>query len=141
MIILDSDVLSAAIKPGTPEHLVVLPWLDRQPVDTLGITTITLFEVLGGIERIDPGRRRSSMLEAFELAIAELFPGRIFPFDEAAARASAQLYGARRRVGRPVGSGDTQIAGIALARQAAIATRNVRHFGQLSIPVVNPWEA
>jgi predicted nucleic acid-binding protein len=34
---------------------------------------------------------------------------------------------------------DTQIAGIALARHAAVATRNTRHFKDLSVPVVDPW--
>jgi predicted nucleic acid-binding protein len=34
---------------------------------------------------------------------------------------------------------DTFIAGIALARRATLATRNVRHFDDLSVPVVNPW--
>ena len=34
---------------------------------------------------------------------------------------------------------DTQIAGIAIARRAAVATRNVKHFQDLSIPVINPW--
>jgi hypothetical protein len=34
---------------------------------------------------------------------------------------------------------DTFIAGIALARRATLATRNTRHFDDLSVPVVNPW--
>jgi Domain of unknown function (DUF5615) len=44
-----------------------------------------------------------------------------------------------QRAGRPVDMRDTQIAGIALARHAAVATRNVRHFGDLEVPVINPW--
>ncbi|MFM7707578.1 MAG: hypothetical protein ACKPBA_11270 [Planctomycetota bacterium] len=34
---------------------------------------------------------------------------------------------------------DTQIAGIALARRATVATRNARHFAEVS--VVDPWAA
>ncbi len=34
---------------------------------------------------------------------------------------------------------DTQIAGIALARRATIATRNLRHFAGLNVAVVSPW--
>jgi toxin FitB len=34
---------------------------------------------------------------------------------------------------------DTQIAGIALARRATLATRNVRHFDDLKISIVDPW--
>lgn len=47
--------------------------------------------------------------------------------------------GRRQRAGRPVDMRDTQIAGIALARHAAVATRNVRHFGDLEVPVLHPW--
>ena len=41
--------------------------------------------------------------------------------------------------GQPVEFRDTQIAGIVLARQAALATGNVRHFRDLSIKVIDPW--
>jgi hypothetical protein len=33
------------------------------------------------------------------------------------------------------------IAGIVLASRATLATRNAKHFDDLSISVVNPWEA
>jgi len=46
---------------------------------------------------------------------------------------------ARTRAGRPVDVRDTQIAGIVLARRAALATRNVRHFADLKLSVVDPW--
>jgi len=34
---------------------------------------------------------------------------------------------------------DTMIASIALANHAVLATRNVSHFADRSVPVVNPW--
>ena len=33
------------------------------------------------------------------------------------------------------------IAGIVLASHATLATRNVKHFEEISKSVVNPWEA
>jgi predicted nucleic acid-binding protein len=33
------------------------------------------------------------------------------------------------------------IAGIALAQRATLATRNVRHFDDLAVSVVDPWRA
>jgi predicted nucleic acid-binding protein len=36
---------------------------------------------------------------------------------------------------------DTQIAVMALARRANAANRNVRHFGDLKVSIVNPWVA
>jgi len=34
---------------------------------------------------------------------------------------------------------DLEIAGIALARKAGLATRNTRHFADLGIDLINPW--
>jgi hypothetical protein len=36
---------------------------------------------------------------------------------------------------------DTQIAGIALARRAGIVTRNLRHFADAGLQVIDPWSA
>ena len=45
------------------------------------------------------------------------------------------------RIGRPVEIRDLQIAGIAIARKAAIATRNIRHFEGLGVDLIDPWAA
>jgi predicted nucleic acid-binding protein len=45
----------------------------------------------------------------------------------------------RQRKSRPVDLRDTMIAGIVVARHATLATRNVIHFEDLSVPVVDPW--
>ncbi len=41
--------------------------------------------------------------------------------------------------GKDIGIGDIQIAGIALANGATLATRNVKDFHGLDIPLVDPW--
>jgi len=64
----------------------------------------------------------------------------VLAFDAAAAGKAAIVAARRRQAGRTVDLRDTQIAGIALARHATIATRNVRHFDDPSVLVVNPWE-
>lgn len=51
-----------------------------------------------------------------------------------------ELAAARQKAGRPVDFRDTQIAGIAIARHASIATRNARYFHGLKIAVVDPWK-
>jgi predicted nucleic acid-binding protein len=45
----------------------------------------------------------------------------------------------RHKAGRPGDLRDTQIAGIVIARGATLATRNGRHFADLNVPVVDPW--
>ncbi len=36
---------------------------------------------------------------------------------------------------------DTLMGGVALARRAAVATRNARHFDDLETGVIDPWSA
>jgi predicted nucleic acid-binding protein len=62
-------------------------------------------------------------------------------FDSAAATEAASLAATRQKNGRQVEMRDTQIAGIALARRATLATRNLRHFVDLKILLVDPWTA
>jgi predicted nucleic acid-binding protein len=139
MIVLDTDVVSATLRPK-PEPQVV-EWLDRRHKAELFVTAITVVEILSGIEHMRKGARRYELEASFERALQEIFTDRILPLDERAARVAAHIYGVRRNDGIVVGPADTQIAGIAVSRGAAIATRNVRHFPGLSVPVINPWEA
>jgi predicted nucleic acid-binding protein len=53
--------------------------------------------------------------------------------------AAAVLAARRRHNGRPIEIRDAQIAGIALAARATLATRNIRHFADLGIALVDPW--
>ena len=62
-------------------------------------------------------------------------------FDRSAAEAAAGLAAERQQNGRTLDMRDTQIANIVIARRAALATRNVKHFADLTAEVVNPWEA
>jgi predicted nucleic acid-binding protein len=55
-------------------------------------------------------------------------------------REAAALAAQQQRDGRPADLRDTQIAGIALARRATLATRNVRHFQGLDVEVIDPWK-
>lgn len=47
----------------------------------------------------------------------------------------------RQRDVQSIDMRNTQIAGIMLARRAKLATRNVRHFSDLNVEVINPWES
>lgn len=139
MIILDTNVLSALMRT-VPEAKVVA-WLDRQPPESVWITSITLFETRLGLALLPGGRRRQALEVAFADLLKEDLENRILDFDAAAAGEAANLAATRQRAGRPVDMRDTQIAGIALARRATLATRNTRHFEDLKLPLIDPWVA
>ena len=117
----------------------VLEWLDRQPADSVWITSITLFETRFGLALLPAGRRRQVLEAAFDDLLKEDLENRVLDFDSAAATAAASLAAARQKSGRPVDMRDTQIAGIVLARRATLATRNIRHFVDLKISIIDPW--
>jgi len=137
MIVLDTNVLSAAMRRKADP--VVVAWLDRQPSESLWITTITVFEIRFGLELLSDGRRRKKLENAFAQALEEDFQRRILSFDFQAAEEAAKLAARRRNAGQPVEFRDTQIAGIVLAHRAALATRNVRPFQDLPVTVIDPW--
>jgi hypothetical protein len=102
-------------------------------------TSISVYELRFGIELLAVGRRRQLLEEALTKALEEDFDGRVIPFDVAAADAAGRIGATRRQLGRTIEVRDVQIAGIAIAREAKLATRNIRHFEDLGIDLINPW--
>ena len=137
MILLDTNVLSALMQRDVDP--AVTTWLDSQPAESIWTTSVTVFEIRFGLEILASGRRRRLLEEAFGKTLEEDFEGRIVPFDEAAAQAAGRIAADRRRAGRTIEIRDVQIAGIAAARKAAIATRNIRHFVGLGPELIDPW--
>jgi predicted nucleic acid-binding protein len=137
VILLDTNVLSALMQRDVDR--AVTAWLDAQPPESIWTTSVTVFEIRFGLELLASGRRRRSLEDAFARMLEEDFEGRIVPFDEAAAQAAGRIAAERRRVGRPIEIRDVQIAGIAAARKAAIATRNTRHFEGFGPELIDPW--
>lgn len=139
MMILDTNVLSALMQ-AKPEAQVVA-WLDNQAAESVWITSITLFEARYGLDLLPDGQRKTTLRERFASLLQDDLENRVLVFDAHAAAQAAALASARKAKGRPVDMRDTFIAGIAQARRATLVTRNVRHFDDLSVPVVDPWES
>jgi predicted nucleic acid-binding protein len=138
VIILDTNVVSALMQRERNTELE--GWLDRQPPDSFWLTSVSYFELRVGIERLATGRRRQQLEDALQRVLELRIRNEVLPLDESAARAAAAIAAARERVGRPVDFRDTLIAGIGVANRAELATRNVRHFQDLELSVVNPFE-
>jgi predicted nucleic acid-binding protein len=119
----------------------VVDWLDHQPAESVWITAVTLFEACLGLALLRAGRRRKALEAAFNQLLLEDLEGRVLDFDRPSAEAAATLAAERQRQGRAVDIRDTQLAGVVIARRAKLATRNIKHFSDLSVEVVNPWQS
>lgn len=137
MILLDTNVVSALMQ-RQPDPAVVA-WLDNQPAESVWTTAITVFEVRTGLELLESEQRRQQLEQAFDLLLAEELAGRVQPFDRAAALAAGSIASNQQQSGRSVEVRDVQIAGITAARKATLATRNIRHFEELAVALVDPW--
>jgi predicted nucleic acid-binding protein len=137
MIILDTNVISEAMSSAPNTNLS--RWLSGQLTSQLFTTAISLAEILYGIELLPIGKRRSGLFVTAESMFAKLFAGRILTFDDPAARAFAPIAVNRRSGGRPITLFDAEIAAIAQANGAVLATRNTLDFEGCGVRLVNPW--
>jgi len=115
--------------------------MNRQPPESIWTTAITVFEIRFGIEVLPTGRRKDQLEIAFARSLKEDLQERILDFDRDAAREAGTMAARRQLAGRPLDFRDLEIAGIAAARRATLATRNTRHFSDLGIDLIDPWTA
>ena len=139
MIILDTNVISEPLKPSP--NPAVMRWLDGQDPRTLFVTSITLAELLTGLEIMPGGRRRTALKQALRVQIVELFEERTLPFSADAASAFATAYANSQAAGRRMSFADCAIAAIALMHGFTLATRNTSDFKGTDVKILDPWNA
>jgi len=137
MIILDTNVLSELMRPKPSPRVVA--WVAKQPASELFTTAITEAEIFYGMALVAKSKRRERLLAAADAMFAEDFAGRILSFDSDAARVFSKIAAQRRTLGKPISHADAQIAAIAKAQGAKLATRNVGDFGDCDLDVLDPW--
>ena len=137
MIILDTNILSDPI--STAPSSAVRTWLASYRRADLFTTAITQAEMLAGLKIMPAGKRRDGLTIQITGLFEEDFADRILPFDSAAAREFVSI--ARFSKGKPIMEPDRQIAAIALACGAPLATRNIKHFMNCGLTLIDPWTA
>ena len=115
MIIADSDVLIDALRGHEPARSRVALEISGGGLST---TTISAFELLSGARTPSEHGKVDALLSALNL----------LQFDEEASRAAAEVYRNLARRGKPIGTADSLIAGICLANNAILLTKNRAHF-------------
>ena len=139
--LIDTNVVSEMMRPR-PEPRVAA-YLDSIADDGLGLASITVWEVLDGIGRLDPGRRRRGLADRFHDLLDALFEDRIVDWTLADARTCARIMEDKRRRGEALDDHvpDAFLAAAAVTRGLAIVTRNTGEFRHTGVETVNPWTA
>ncbi len=114
-IIADTDVLIDFLAGHEPSAARVALELERGSLRT---TAVTRFELLAGA--------RHARQEATVRKLLDAVP--TLPLDARAADTAAAVRRSTEKRGTPIGMGDSLIAGIVVAADGILLTRNVRHF-------------
>jgi len=123
-LILDSDIIVDFLRRRSDLLLDVLVRFDCH------ITAITLYEIQAVAIRSERQERRfARMLQYIN----------ILPFDATAAQRASDINRELQQQGQAIGLPDTLIAGICLARDMPLLTRNARHYQHVaSLNVIMP---
>ena len=139
--LIDTNVVSEMMRPR-PEPRVAA-FLDSIADEGLGLASVTVWEVLDGIGRVDPGRRRRALADRFRDLLDELFEDRIVDWSLVDAQSCARIMEEKRRRGEPLDDHvpDAFLAAAAATRGLAIVTRNAGEFRNTGVETVDPWIA
>jgi len=124
--VLDSDVLIDLFEGREPAGTVIPSLLE---MDLAVTTAVTVYELYSGATRESIRRDLDEFLGTLV----------ILPLDARAAWHAGAVDISLRRKGHPINPGDNLIAGICLAHDLALVTRNVSHFRRVAaLKVVTP---
>jgi predicted nucleic acid-binding protein len=136
-VLLDTCVISEIRRMGGDPR--VRAAVDAYASFELYFSVITIGEITKGLVLLAPGRKRSA-LEEWVQEIESEHSDRILPINLEIAR----LWGAQTAKnildGSPVADADGLIAATAQYHQLPVMTRNVRHFLQTGVRIINPWQ-
>ena len=138
MILLDTNIISEFMRPSP--NAEVMKWLQSQSLTDLFVSSITITEVMYGLNRMADGKRKQSLALQFQQLLHQAFPQRILTFGYDEAICAADLRSLRSKQGNELHFADAQIAAIAKVKSFAVATRNIKDFWNCEIRLINPFE-
>ena len=139
--LVDTNVVSEMMRPRPEPRVAAL--LDAIEAEGIGLASITVWEVLDGIGRLAPGKRRRGLADRFHDLLGELFEDRIVEWTLADARACARIMEDKRRRGEALDDHvpDAFLAAAAATRGLAVVTRNTAEFRNTGVETLDPWTA
>ncbi len=121
MVLLDTNTLIYFFK----QQGHVAAHLQQLPASRVALPSVVLFELEYGLLRSTKPQAQQRGMEA---AVAAY---RVLPLDAKSAKAAAWVRHTLELAGTPIGQGDQLIAGIALANDLTLITRNTREFSRI----------
>ncbi len=132
MFLLDTSVVSELCRPRP--HGAVLEWYRSYSLEEFALPPIALYEMQAGVEltRARDGSKAEEIERWLDGVTQQL---RVLSLDGMSARLTAKwMHGKSADF-----TEDAMIAAIGFSNRLTVATRNVRHFEQFPISIINPF--
>lgn len=97
------------------------------------LSSVVYYELQVGILKSTSPQKRIAQLAILKNQVSWV------DFDEKSAQATAQIRVDLERIGKPIGSYDVQIAGMAVANDFILVTHNTGEFGRVSGLKLEDW--
>jgi tRNA(fMet)-specific endonuclease VapC len=120
IVIADTDVVIDFFSGAEPGASMITKLIQG---DRLALTSVTIFELFAGIT----GEKRLTQIRDLVSATP------VFPLGKSEAEAGAGIYNELKRDGNLIGNQDILIAGICIAHDIALFTKNRDHFSRISL--------
>ena len=130
MYLLDTNICAYLMKGSFPALSRKVLTVDPSQ---LAVSSVTVFDLYYGAAKGAWGERNMQRLRVF------LSSFQVLPFGEADAIAAGQIRAELRRLGRPIGSYDVQIAAQGVARGLTVVTHNVSEFARVPGIRLEDW--
>lgn len=138
MIVLDTNVISEINKPKPSD--AVLQWFSNTGPNELFLSDVTVMELAYGAEKHFLKNGSNRYHPALDSLLKVHFRNRILRWVPDTGMIAGHLMARREMAGHMLAAQDAQIAAICLSHGATLATRNVKDFEGLDLPLINPFE-
>lgn len=135
--LLDTNVISEGAKPRPDRG--VMDWLASVDEEQLFLSVISLAELRHGVERLEDGRRKSTLDLWLTGDLPARFDSRLLPVDAETADQWGRVVARAQAAGRPMGAMDAFLAATAEQHQLTLVTRNLSDFAATGVRLFNPW--
>lgn len=128
--LLDTNVISEFARRDNKPDPQVKAWLEAAAPESLYESVLTFGEIRRGIEKLQPGSRRTLLEKWLVKDLREWFENRLLVIDEAVSN----------RWGTPLSVVDGLLSATALEHNLTVVTRNSADFVATGVALLNPWK-
>ncbi|MDF1883632.1 type II toxin-antitoxin system VapC family toxin [Sulfurimonas sp. SAG-AH-194-C21] len=135
--LLDTNIISEFISTKPNEN--VQKFILTLKEEDLFLSVITIGEIKFGIEKLEDGKKKVSLLHWLENDLLQRFNNKILPINVNVMLKWGALNQELKKLGKPLPLMDSIIGATCQEFEMTLITRNEKDFKNISIEIINPF--